>query len=122
MAEFRIDVEASAQKIISKIEERFGVPAERLLELAQADREGRCVVLPCKSGDTVFRVLDGGITEMVVRIFRGQSSGNWEVVAFTDRQYPIWTSYGIDFNSIGKSVFLTRETAEAALKEVGPQK
>ena len=30
----------------------------RLRELAQADREGRCVVLPCKNGDPVWRLYD----------------------------------------------------------------
>ena len=46
MAEYRIDIEKSAQNILDKIYERFGVSAERLVELAKADREGRCVVLP----------------------------------------------------------------------------
>ena len=48
MAEYKIDIEKSAQNILDKIYERFGVSAERLVEIAQADREGRCVVLPCK--------------------------------------------------------------------------
>ena len=30
----------------------LGVTPDRLRELTQADREGRCVVLPCKIGDT----------------------------------------------------------------------
>ena len=36
--------------------EDFGV--DRLAELAEADREGRCVVLPCKIGDPVWRLYD----------------------------------------------------------------
>lgn len=31
---------------------------DRLCELAQAAREGRCVVLPCKIGDPVWRLYD----------------------------------------------------------------
>ena len=31
---------------------------DRLRELAQADREGRCVALPCKIGDSVWRLYD----------------------------------------------------------------
>lgn len=31
---------------------------DRLKELVQADREGRCVVLPCKVGESVWEVLD----------------------------------------------------------------
>ena len=34
-----------------------GIGLDRLRELAQADREGRCVVLPCKKGDTVWRIV-----------------------------------------------------------------
>lgn len=32
--------------------EEYGVPITRLRELAQADKEGRCVVLPCKVENT----------------------------------------------------------------------
>ena len=35
-----------------------GISIDRLRELAQADREGRCVVLPCKFGDPVWRLYD----------------------------------------------------------------
>ena len=35
------------------IEDIFGVPFDRLWELSLADREGRCVVLPCQPGDKV---------------------------------------------------------------------
>ena len=34
------------------------LPLKRIRELAQADREGRCVVLPCKIGDPVWRLYD----------------------------------------------------------------
>ena len=56
MAEYRIDIEKSAQNILDKIYERFGVSAERLVELAKADREGRYVVLKFAPGSTVYRV------------------------------------------------------------------
>ena len=35
-----------------------GISETRLRELAEADREGRCVVLPCKIGDPVWRLYD----------------------------------------------------------------
>lgn len=56
MAEYRIDIEKSTQNILDKIYERFGVSAERLVELAKADREGRCVVLKFAPGSKVYRV------------------------------------------------------------------
>ena len=34
----------------------FGLPIDRLRELGQADREGRCVVLPCKIFDKIWNV------------------------------------------------------------------
>lgn len=55
MAEYRIDIEKSAQNILDKIYERFGVSAERLVELAKADQEGRCVVLKFAPGSKVYR-------------------------------------------------------------------
>lgn len=33
--------------------------AERIIKLAEADKDGRLVVLPCKVGDTVWANLDG---------------------------------------------------------------
>ena len=35
----------------------YSYELDRLKELAEADKEGRCLVLPCKVGDTVYRVL-----------------------------------------------------------------
>lgn len=56
MAEFQIDYEKAVQNILTRICERYGVPAERLIELAEADREGRITVLPCKVGDILYKV------------------------------------------------------------------
>lgn len=41
-------------KAISEITEFDGLPIDRLRELAEADKDGRVVVLPCKVGDTVW--------------------------------------------------------------------
>ena len=38
----------------SKLVSAFGVAAERLRELAEADKAGRLVVLPCKVGDGLW--------------------------------------------------------------------
>lgn len=44
---------------LAKIEDILGdeYNLDRLRELAQADREGRCVVLPCKIFDKVWDVI-----------------------------------------------------------------
>ena len=45
--------ERGAQYALKYLEEEYGVSIRRLLELAQADREGRCVVLPCEAGHEI---------------------------------------------------------------------
>ena len=77
----------------------FGLPIDRLRELAKADREGRCVVLPCKVGDTVYQVDDIRVYALEVRNLIYDAG----ILAF-------------DESTIGKTVFLTRAEAEAALR------
>lgn len=68
---------------------------DRLRELAEADKDGRVVVLPCKVGDTVY---------ILRRAFDGA-----DVVGETE----LWWD---DIPKLGKTVFLTREEAEKALQ------
>lgn len=87
---------ASMGKAIAEIKEFEGVPIDRLRELAQAEKEGRLVVLPCEIGSPVYshaRKLDG---------------------ADYVRETEFWWS---DIPQMGKTVFLTREAAETALEE-----
>lgn len=74
---------------------------ERLNELAQADKDGRLLVLPCKVGDTVYQI-DFGYNEK--ETVRGYSV------------YMHTNLYNFRPSSIGKTVFFTHEEAEAALK------
>lgn len=115
VAEYKIDIEKSAQNILNKIYERFGVSAEGLVELAQADQAGRCVVLPCKLHDKVFFVENGCVKETEVDSFHNWTSGRWKISTHTDRMFDHWKGYEIDFSGVGKTVFLTREAAEAML-------
>ena len=71
----------------------------RLRELVKADREGRCVVLPCKVGDKVFQ-------QNGVDIFESQVK---KIIYDCGH-------FAFDEETIGERVFLTRESAEAALK------
>ena len=59
-------VEISCALNLLKKYQRIGTP-DRLRELAQADRVGRCVVLPCKFGDTTFVVENNAISNGRVR-------------------------------------------------------
>lgn len=100
-------------KAISEITEFDGLPIDRLRELSEADRDGRVVVLPCKQGDTVWRIVRDGephITRDEVRdmCFADDMTLCVELVGgrvtFTEK--------------FGKTVFLSREEAEKALAEM----
>lgn len=82
---------------------------DRLEKLAEADRDGRVVVRPCKVGDTLFRVFAGEILEHKVR--------NMRYLAI-QRRWDIDTTPFCSYveSSIGKTIFLTREEAKAALE------
>lgn len=43
-------------KSLAEIKEIEGIPVERMKVLAKAEAEGRLLVLPCKVGDTVYKV------------------------------------------------------------------
>lgn len=88
----------------------------RLRELAEADKDGRVVVVPCKVGQRVFALLDTDkhISECEVkRIGMGNEIGfiGLEPIGARGREY------GVALNGFGKTVFLTREEAEKALEE-----
>lgn len=84
-----------------------GIPPERVSKLLKAEHEGRLVVLPCKVGDTVW----------VFGTVEGSDPTPWNVrcVGVTAEN----PGFGIElsFKSFGKTWFLTREAAEAALAE-----
>lgn len=83
---------------------------DRLRELVQADKEGRCVVLPCKFGNKVYFPLLGRIIEKTV----------YSIVTFSNSQriYCDGTSEFFRPENFGKTVFLTRAAAEKALEEM----
>ena len=89
---------------LAAIEEVLGdeYDLDRLRDLVEADKAGRCVVLPCKPGDTVY---------MLSKSFDD---------FFGERCIVICSQFRLSLISkIGKTVFLTREEAEAALaKEI----
>ena len=86
-----------------------GIDVDRMKELAEADRDGRVVVRPCKVGDTLFRVFAGEILEHKVRNMRYLAiQGRWDI-----ETYPFCPCVE---SSIGKTIFLTREEAEKALE------
>ena len=87
---------------------------DRLRELAEADKDGSMVVLPCKVGDTVYFALLGRIIEKQV----------FSIVSFSNstRIYCGGTSEYFRPEDIGKTFFLARAEAEKALQEMEGKK
>lgn len=92
------------------------MPLERAQELAQAEKDGRLVVLPCKVGDVVYEANKRGFisTYKVISIHLSACSVliGWELI---DGIYS--NLNGFEASALGKTVFLTYEEAEAALKK-----
>lgn len=89
---------------------------DRLRELAEADKDGRLVVPPCKVGDRLYEVTGRKtISVYEVRAIRVELFGlfiEWDIV-----EGFAWQSLaGINPGEIGKTVFLTRKEAEKALE------
>ena len=84
---------------------------EELNEYTVAKREGRLLILPCKAGDRVyihagFEVFQGVVDRVSI------SRGFKEIIVIL----PDRLRFGYKFEDVGKTVFLTREEAEAALR------
>ena len=78
-------------------------------ELAEADKDERVVVLPCKVGDKLSRVFAGEIFEHRVGSMKYFAiQGRWDIDTTPFCSYVE--------SSIGKTIFLTREKAEKALE------
>lgn len=104
-------------KAIAEIKEFEGISVARLKELAQAEKDGRLVMLPCKIEDTVYIIRGERIIVATVEAIHQWSSGKWKLSVHTDKRYMQWVGYEIPFDDFGKTVFLTREEAEAVLKK-----
>ena len=84
----------------------------RLRELAEADKDGRVVVLPCKVGDVVYGFHgEKTILPMVAKWIETNTDG-WCVAV----QYAPMAPRFYQFSDFGKTVFLTREEAKKELE------
>lgn len=105
-------------ELLARVSCGCAVTYDRLRELAEADQTGRLVVLPCKVGDTVYRVASictwpeaecpddshscSGCRELRFEVVREKIENVGE--AFIAVQY--W----------GRTIFATRQEAEAAVE------
>ena len=109
-------------KSVYEIKEFNGVPLARLIELAEADKDGRVVVLPCKVGETVYFVNAKQILEFAVVGYAVDETGiSWVHSEHVDK---IGDTNERTFSPdrFGKNTFFTREEAEKALQEMEGKK
>lgn len=93
-----IKVPFTEDTMINLAAQPLGVEPSRLRELAEADKDGRVIILPCKVYETDgVRVYEHTVREVIYETAGGPA---------------------FDKNAIGKRIFLTREEAERALQEM----
>lgn len=80
---------------------------DHLRDLLQAEQDGRLVVLPCKAGNLIYV----GRRPAIITQFFGYVRERYFHAVFCDKNEGI----DIPFEELGKTVFLTREEAEAAM-------
>ena len=112
MAKAELDVTALVEETFEK---HFGVTLARLRELAEADRDGRLVELPCPFYSEVY-----ALSQVGEEIIHGE-------LRSTNQDYCLIVNLEGNLTSKGKTwhgvqvrkqdVFLTREDAEKALGE-----
>lgn len=91
---------------MAKITQMCGVSLDRLRELAEADKDGRCRIDPCKQFETVYYILD---KRMYVGWYLTKVAEHTHLVLQDRIEMGIcWVTDGF--------WFLSSETAEAALE------
>ena len=90
---------------------------KELKEYKDAEEQGLLIRLPCKVGDIVYQITRNFISTYRIRNFIHYNNGNiffdWECIngIYVNVQ-------GFRIDDVGKTVFLTREEAEAALERM----
>jgi len=96
---------------------------ERLARYEDAEEQGLLVVLPCKVGDTVYH-RSGQHTIDDIQLFYPRQNGHVPEerigklqIRLGSLNYAGLQTFATYADEIGKTVFLTREAAEAALEK-----
>ena len=101
---------------------------EKLKQYEDLEEQGKLLKLPCAVGDTVYEICEGFIEPCTVEVMfladykdrDGNQSYMMEI--HYDREDCPRVSTEVYFTDIGKTVFLTQEEAEAALKKMEESK
>ena len=105
-------VKSSMAYYVGTLDGAKGKIPHRLRELAEADKDGRVVVLPCRQGDELWTYCNHPVKRVYSFTVSDVSTLNGRTVLNT---LGLGT---IRPEDIGKTVFLTREEAEKALQEM----
>ena len=102
---------------IERKAQALGVEPSRLHELAEADKDGRLTVLPCKVGEKIYYLNGKYIIQVEVVGYKVDETGAWLFIGETynpetNRAYRC----DLETERIGKTIFLTREEAERAME------
>lgn len=102
---------ALAAKHMVDLETLNNTPISRLVEFAEADKDGRVVVLPCRQGDELWTYCNHPVKRVYSFTVSDVSTLNGRTVLNT---LGLGT---IRPEDIGKTVFVSREEAERAMEE-----
>ena len=107
-----IEAPFTEDTMINLAAQALGVEPSRLRELAEADKDGRVAVLPCKVGDGLWTFCSHPVEQVYSFTVTDISTLNGRTLLNTSR-------CGVmDARDVGKTVFLTREEAKKALQEM----
>ena len=82
----------------------------KLFDYEQEEADGKLIHLPCKVGDKVYHIYENNVEEDTVHSIYVDC---WNNLSIKLR----WQRKRTELEDIGKTVFLTKEEAEKALKE-----
>jgi len=101
------------------VEKNYARIVNLLPKLFQAEKDGLIVELPCKVGDTVYVTYKTitAIRKCVVNKIRSTFAGTDFALNLNENKAHITDWEHVEIKDFGKTVFLTREAAEKALKE-----
>lgn len=92
--------------------------AEKLKEYEDLEEQGKLLKLPCAVGDTVYRINKGKKEPIIPMLVIGIAIRNENELVIQTKDIADDNHNLYSKNSIGKTVFLTKEAAEAAVKEM----
>ena len=87
---------------------QVGHAVDKLAEYEDLEEQNRLIKLPCAVGDTIYTIYSDEDSSFIEEP---------KVVEVSTHRVWIDSAY-FDYDDFGKTVFLTREEAEAALKEL----